>query len=184
MRRMIIQLTIVLMLAAGTIHAQTLKIGVVDMERAIVGSSEGKKAEAAFTAKFEVFRKDVETRQKQLEDTQNRLRTQERLLSEQVKADLAKDITRRQTELTRAQEDAQRELDALRGELMRPLAQVAEVVVNTFAREQGFTLIIDSSNPQNQSLIFVNPNADITNEIIKRIDAELAKNPPKKPAGN
>jgi len=44
----------VLTLPTGLL-AQTIKIGVVDMERAIVGSVEGKKAEAAFRQVLERF---------------------------------------------------------------------------------------------------------------------------------
>ncbi len=170
-------------LAATPLMAQAPKIGVVDMERAIVQSIEGKKAEAAFTAKFEDLRKSIETRQKELETAQNKLKTQERVLAEDKKLELSKDIDRRQTELTRIQEDAQKDLDALRAELMRPIATIAETVLNKFAAEGNFALIVDTSNPQNTSVLFVNPQADVTDEIIKRIDAEITKTatPPKKP---
>jgi len=166
-------LTLNLWLAPTLLAAQEVKIGVADLERAIVESVEGKKAYTTFTAKLEALRKNIETKQKQLEDAQTRLKTQERLLGEGPKAELTKDIDRRQVELTRLQEDAQKELDTMRSDLMRPIAQVAERVLDAFAKEQGYTLIIDSSNPQNGSLVFVNPKADITNELIKRIDAEL-----------
>jgi outer membrane protein len=152
------------------------KIGVVDMQRAIVSSTEGKKAEVNFTAKLEQFRKDIEGKQKHVEDQQNKLKTQDKVLSDTVKADINKDIEKSQTELTRAQQDAQKELDSLRDELMRPIAKIAEDVLGAYAQQHGFTLIIDSSNPQNNSVVYVDEkNADITSDIIKLIDAELAK---------
>jgi outer membrane protein len=151
------------------------KIGVIDMQRAIVSTVEGKKAEVNFTAKLEQFRKNIEAKQKHIEDQQNKLKTQDKVLNDTVKADISKDVEKSQTELTRVQEDAQKELDALRDELMRPIAQVAQAVVNAYAQEHGFTLIIDSSNPQNNSIIHVDEKADLTNEIIKLIDAEMAK---------
>src|SRR5262245_10429156 len=170
----------VLTLPTGLL-AQTIKIGVVDMERAIVGSVEGKKAEATFTAKLEELRKSIETKQKDLEAQQAKLRTQERLLDDTLKANMTRDIERRQTELTRSQEDAQKELDTLRTELMRPIAEVAETILEKYGKEQDYTLIIDTSNPQNGSIVWTNPKADLTETITKMIDAELAKNPPKKP---
>jgi outer membrane protein len=167
-------------LPAG-LFAQTIKIGILDMERAIVGSVEGKKAEAAFTAKLDQLRKSIETQQKELEAQQTKLRTQERLLDDTLKANMTRDIERRQTDLTRSQEDAQKELDTLRTELMRPIAEVAETILERHAREQDYTLIIDTSNPQNGSIVWTNPKADLTETITKMIDAEMAKNPPKKP---
>jgi Skp family chaperone for outer membrane proteins len=64
---------------------------------------------------------------------------------------------------------------------MRPIAEVAETIVQKFAKDGDYTLIIDTSNPQNGSIVFTNPKAEITAEITKLIDAEMAKNPPKKP---
>jgi outer membrane protein len=165
------------LLTAGVFAGAQEKIGVVDMQRAIVGSADGKKAEVNFTAKLEQFRKDIEAKQKHIEDQQNKLKTQDKVLSDAVKATITKDVEKSQTELTRAQEDAQKELDALRDELMRPIAQVAQAVLSNYAQQHGFTLIIDSSNPQNNSIVYVDEkNADLTNEMIKLIDAELAKN--------
>jgi Skp family chaperone for outer membrane proteins len=163
------------------LEAQGLKVGVVDMEQAIVQSVEGKKAETAFTAKLESLRKGIEAKQQQLDTIQNKLKTQDRLLAEDVKAGLTRDIDRLQIEIARDQEDGQKELDTLRGDLMRPIAEVAEKVVNDYAKEEGYTLIIDLSNPDNTSVVWRHPSADVTQEIIKRIDAEMARNPPKKP---
>lgn len=166
------------------------KIGVVDMQRAIAESSEGKKAEVKFTAKVEQFRKDIEGRQKHIEDQQNKLKTQDKMLSDATKVDINKDIEKTQTELKRVQEDDQKELQTMQSDLMRPIGQVAEAALNQFAQDHGFTLIIDSSNPQNNSIVYVDvKNAEITDYIIRLIDAEMAKAappnvidaPPKKP---
>jgi outer membrane protein len=150
------------------------RVAVVDFERAVVESVEGKKASAQFNAKVEAAQKDIEKRQKELEDAANKLRTQERVLSDAVKATMQKDIERRQTELTRAQEDAQKELNTLRDELLRPIADIASQILNAVAAEQGYTLVVDVSNPQN-NVIWHNPAVDITNDLVKRIDTELAK---------
>lgn len=165
-----------------TMQAQE-KIGVVDMQRAIIQSAEGKKAEANFSAKFEQYRKDIEARQKHIEDQQNKLKTQDKMLSDSVKADINNDIDKSQTELKRVQEDAQKDLESLRDQLMRPIAEVAQAVLNQYTQERGFTLIIDSSNPQNNSIVYVDEkNVDLTDDLVKLIDTEMAKNAqPKKP---
>jgi outer membrane protein len=188
MRRMKLPLGVAIAVMAvwlmpTALMAQDVKIGVVDMEKAMVQTIDGKKAEAKFTARFDEMRKGIETKQQQIADTQKKLQTQDRLLADTVKATMAKDVERWQTELTRQQEDSQKELDSMRGDLMAPIAKVAEGVVSAYATEMGYTLIIDVSNPQNESVVYVNPNADITNEITRRIDAAIAQ-AAKKPAPN
>src|SRR5437899_4785078 len=86
-------LLMVLLLIPSPLLGQVFsKVGVVDFERAVVESTEGKKSSVKFNAKLEERQKEVEKRQKELEEAQNKLRTQERVLSDAAKADLQRDI--------------------------------------------------------------------------------------------
>lgn len=173
-----LKLPILLLLAVQmpslVLFGQSSKVAVVDFERAVVESAEGKQAQAKFNSTLEAKQKEVEKRQRELEDMQKKLQTQDKVLSDAVKADLQRDITRRQTELTRVNEDAQKELTAMRDELLRPIAERATGALNALAAEQGFTLIVDLSNPQT-SILWFNPRNDITAELVRRIDASAPK---------
>src|SRR5207247_879304 len=135
--------------------------GVVDFEKALVESVEGKKSSDRFNATLQAKQADGEKRQKELEDAQRKLQTQERTLSEVAKANLQKDIDRRTTEMQRFNEDSQKELQSMRDELLRPIAEKASAIMNAMAAEQGYTLVIDVSNPQN-NIVWFNPKNDIT----------------------
>ena len=151
-------------------QAQVSKVAVVDFERAIVESVEGKKSSDKFNATLQTKQADAEKRQKELEDAQKKLQTQERTLSEVAKANLQKDIDRHTTELQRFNEDSQKELQSLRDELLRPIAEKASGLLNAIAAEKGYTLVVDVSNPQN-NVVWFNPQNDITAELTRRIDA-------------
>src|SRR5438128_1579178 len=171
-----------LVVSVSLVHGQTWRVAVVDFEKAIVESVEGKKSSDKFNGTLQAKQADGEKRQKELEDAQRKLQTQERTLSDTAKANLQKDIERRTTELQRYNEDTQKELQSLRDELLRPIAERASAILNAMAVEQGYTLIVDVSNPQN-SVVWFNPKNDITAELTKRIDAEMAKASEAKPAG-
>ncbi len=162
----------ILILLVGTpvLRAQVSKVAVVDFERAIVESAEGKKSSEKFNSTLQSRQAEGEKRQKELEDSQKKLQTQERTLSETAKANLQKDIDRRTTELQRFNEDSQKELQSLRDELLRPIAERASAILNAMAAAQGYVLIVDVSNPQNNVLWF-NPANDVTAELTRRIDA-------------
>ena len=172
-----------LLVSVSLVHGQTSRVAVVDFEKAIVESVEGKKSSDKFNSTLQAKQAEGEKRQKELEDAQRKLQTQERTLSDTAKANLQKDIERRTTELQRYNEDAQKELQSLRDELLRPIAERASAILNAMAVEQGFTLIVDVSNPQN-NVVWFNPKNDITAELTKRIDAELARTSEAKPAGS
>nr|ALS89714.1 TraF: type-F conjugative transfer system pilin assembly protein [uncultured bacterium] len=149
---------------------QESKLAIVDFERAVVQSKEGTKGQEKFNAKTEEWNKKVEAKQKEMEDAQTRLRTQDRVLSEVARADLNRTITRVQTELTRMGEDAQLELDALRMELLRPTLELAQQVLNAYAADKGYNVVIDVSVPDG-NVLFYNKANDITADLIKAIDA-------------
>jgi outer membrane protein len=171
------------------LNAQS-RVVAVDFERAVVQSAEGKKASDRFNAALQAKQTDVEKRQKELDDLTKKLQNGARTLSDAVKADTQKDIDRKTLDLQRVNEDAQKELEVMRDELLRPIAQKATAILNAMAQQQGYTLVVDVSNPQN-NVAFVNQKNDVTEVLIKAIDAETAKEaasapaptaPPKTPA--
>ncbi|HSU87819.1 MAG TPA: OmpH family outer membrane protein, partial [Terriglobia bacterium] len=172
--KLLLLVIMTVLVSAPLAHGQTSKVAVVDFEKAVVESVEGKKSSDKFNGTLQAKQADGEKRQKELEDAQRKLQTQERTLSDTAKANLQKDIERRTTELQRYNEDTQKELQSLRDELLRPIAERASAILNAMAVEQGYTLIVDVSNPQNNAVWF-NPKNDITAELTKRIDAEMAK---------
>ena len=163
-----------LLMSAATVRAQLSTVVVVDFERAVVESAEGKKSSEKFNAALQAKQTEIEKRTKDLEDQQKKLQNGARTLSDAAKLELQRDIDRRTTELQRANEDAQKEMQALRDELLRPIADRATALLNSMANEQGYTLVIDASNPDN-NIIWVNPKNEITAELIKRIDASAPK---------
>jgi outer membrane protein len=175
-----------LLIQAPFIHAQVAKVAVVDFEKALVDSTEGKKSSDKFNSTLQSKQADGQKRQLELEDAQKKLQTQERTLSETAKANLQKDIDRRTTELQRFNEDSQKELQSLRDELLRPIAEKANAILNQLAAEQGYTLVVDISSPQN-NVVWFNPANDLTAELTRRINAATGttSNPaPARPAGS
>jgi outer membrane protein len=170
--------SLALLISVSQVRAQLSNVVVVDFERAVVESAEGKKSSDKFNATLQSKQGEMEKRQKELEDLQRKLQTGARTLSDAAKAEIQRDIDRRTTEIQRRNEDAQKELQALRDELLRPIAERATAILNAMAVEQGYTLVVDLSNQEN-GVVWFNPKNDITAELIKRIDASTPKEAPK-----
>jgi outer membrane protein len=173
-------LVMALLVPTSLVWSQSAKIAVVDFERAVIECGEGKQAQARFNSRLEEKQKDAEKRQKELEAIRTRLQTQEKVLSDAVKAGLQRDLERGQVDLVRLNEDAQKELETLRNELLSPIAQRGSALLTALAKEQEYTLIVDLSNPQS-NVLWHNPKNDITPELIRRLDATAPKPEPAKP---
>jgi outer membrane protein len=175
---------VALLFSAPMMRAQLSKVVVVDFEKAVVESDEGKKASEKFNALLQAKQGDIEKKQKDIEDQQKKLQNGARTLSDQAKADIQRDIDKRTTELTRLNEDAQRELQASRDELLKPIADLATAVLGAMAAQENYTLVIDISNPES-NVVWKNPKNDITDELIKKINVAAAASKaeaPKTPA--
>jgi Skp family chaperone for outer membrane proteins len=70
-------------------------------------------------------------------------------------------------------DDAQKDLGDLQQQLFRPIAEKTQDVVKSYSEENGFAVVFDIS--QGNSIIYRQDVADITTEIIRRVDATPGK---------
>jgi len=152
------------------------RVAVVDFQKAITENADGKKAQDKFTAELNSRQKAFEDKQKLLTETQTKLQAGDKALNDATKADMAKQIDKLTTELQRMNDDAQKELGDLQQQLFRPIAEKTNEVLKAYSAENGFAVVFDSSSQAN-SLIYVQDVADITTEIIRRVDATATKAP-------
>lgn len=169
---------VALVMPISLLGQTTSQIGVVDFARVVRESALGVKASEALQVTFDERRGELEALQADLAVLQERLQTQERVLSQSAIAELNREIQDKTTQLGRDQEDAERELQARQQELIAPVVEVAGAVLDAYGREEGYTIILDGSNPQ-AGIIFVEELIDITTEIIRIMDAAEAGEPDK-----
>jgi Skp family chaperone for outer membrane proteins len=159
-------------LAVQAVAAQSTapKIGVMNVLRAIVECREGKQANEEFQKKFEAKRDELSKKQKEIETLQQQLKSQAATLNDEARAGLSKSIEQKTTELKRAQEDAEKEFNELRNEIFNRIGSKLAPLVQQYAKEKNFTLVLDSSS-QTTQLTYIDPATDITDEVVKRYDA-------------
>lgn len=160
------------------------RVAVVNFQKAVTDNSEGKKAQEKFVAELNKREKEFQDKQKALADTQTKLQNGEKTLSDSAKGDLAKQIDRMNVDLQRLNDDAQKELGDLQQQLFRPIVERTQKVLQAYSAENGYGVVFDVSSEAGNSIVYFQEVADITTEIIRRVDADLAKGgaPPAKPA--
>ena len=70
--------------------------------------------------------------------------------------------------LNRLQEDVQQELGLRQNELTLEITEMIAQIIEVMGEEDGYTLIF---NAIQSGLVYIGPTLDITDEIIRRIDA-------------
>src|SRR5215471_18857541 len=159
---------------AGPAGEKAGKVAVIDLQKSITENAEGKKAQEKFMVEFNKKQKEFEEKQKAMTDAQTKLQTQDKALQADFKAQLSKDVDKYNTELQRMNDDAQKDLGDLQQQLFKPIAEKAQDVLKSYSVENGFAAVFDVSS-QGNSIIYYQEVADITTEIIRRIDSTPTK---------
>ena len=172
MRKILVLVSVVALALPVAAAAQTNppKIGVMNVLRAIVECREGKQANEEFQKKFEAKRDELSRKQKEIETLQQQLKSQTATLNDEARAGLSKNIEQKTTDLQRSQEDAEKEFNELRNQIFNRIGSKLAPLVQQYAKEKNFTLVLDSSS-QTTQLTYIDPATDITDEVVKRFDA-------------
>jgi outer membrane protein len=147
------------------------KVGVINIQGAIVSTKDGQKAAADLEAKAAPKRKAIETKQNEINSLKDQLQKGQNTLSEQAKNDLYRTIDQKTKSLNRDMEDTQAELDQDQQKVLNELGQKMLAVINKYALEKGYSLILDVSNPQTP-VLWASTGIDITKDIIELYDKE------------
>jgi outer membrane protein len=162
------------------------RVGILNFRQAIVATAEGKQASAELQSQFASRQTELENIRKQIEDGQKRLRDGERTLSDEEKIRLQRQIDQLTRLGQRKQEDFQEDLNAAQDEVLQRIGGKMIEVVDRYARENGYTLVLDVS-AQTSPVIFASPTVNITQEIIRLHDqahpvkAAAPQQPPARP---
>lgn len=150
-------------------QAAPQKIAVIHIQNAMIGTKEGQKAAAALQAKLEPRRKELEGKQAEIAAKQAEVNKSRNTMAEAKLASLQRDIDSLQKSLQRDSQDAQEEIQQEQDKVLNELGQKMMVVIDKFAKDNGYSVVIDISTQQSP-VLWASNNVDITKDIIDLYD--------------
>lgn len=145
------------------------KVGIINLQNAIVSTKDGQKASQELTARFGPRKTDLEKEQSSINQLQDQLRKGSNTMSDEAKQKLMRDIDQKTKALNRQTEDAQAELDTEQNKIWQELGQRMMAVLNKYGRDNGFAVILDVSSQQTP-VLFAASGTDVTQDIIALYD--------------
>jgi outer membrane protein len=143
----------------ATLASAQLKVGVVNVQQAMLDSDELKKASAEIEARYKPRQDELQKLQNDLQSIQQQLQSNK--LTQQAAADLQVQGTRKQRDAQRLSDDLQAEFDKDRQDILSKAAQRMQDIVKKLAEEKGFDVVVDVS----QTLYF-KPALDVTKDAL------------------
>jgi len=147
------------------------KVGVIQIQAAIVSTKDGQAATADLEAKMAPKRKELETQQAAIKDLQDKLTRGGNTMSQSAKDDIQRQIDSKTKSFNRDVEDAQAEAEAEQQKLVNELGGKLMQVIDKYAQQMGFSVILDVSNP-NTPVLYASNTVDITKDIIDLYDKQ------------
>lgn len=189
MKKNVFALFLLAAVMAGSARAQApaaapTKVAVIQIQAALVSTKEGQKAAAELETKMGPRKKELDGKQAELKDLQDKLQRGGNTLSDSAKEDLTRNIDQKTKSFNRQVEDAQAELEAEQQKLLQQLGQKMMQVIDKYAQNNGFSIVLDVSNP-NTPVLYASNTIDITKEVIDLYDKTIGSAPaagPAKPA--
>jgi len=171
MRRFIITAVAAVCIASTTSFAADFKLGYIDMQRAINTSEAGKEAKEQLAARLKKYQDEINVKQDELKRLKDELEKQGAFLNDATRATKEKDYQQKLKEFQRFTKDAQEELQAKDEEFTRKILETMEKVIQEFGRKNGYTFIF----VKNESMLFVDEKADLTEEMLKLFNTNRKK---------
>jgi outer membrane protein len=168
----------------ATTPAGTSKVGIIDIQQAIVATNEGARDFDVLAKKFEPKRTELQNQNTEIDGLKKQLQTQGDKMNDEARASLVKSIEIKQKSLQRSAEDAQNEFQQQQNEVAQRILQKMAPVIDKYAKENGFSLLLDSSNPWPQGpLLWATAGVDVTKPVVDAYNAQSGVPAPAKPAG-
>jgi len=145
-----------------------VKIGIINIQVAMVRTQEGRKASEELQAKFTPRQAELQKLQDDVRGLEDQLRTQERTLSDDARQQIMRDIETKRKQGTRLQQDLQEDYEDAQTNVINQLGEKMQRVIDRYARENSLNLIFNVA--PGGPIIFATPTVDITDDIIKLYD--------------
>ena len=150
-------------------QAPAAKIAVINFQGAIIGTKDGQKAAKELETKFAPKRKELTDQQAELQSLNDQLRKGSNTMSQDKQAQLERDLEDKNKRFQRDQQDANDEWNAEQQRLLQSLGQRLIAVVEKYAKDNGYTMVLDVSNP-NTPVLYAASSTEITQDIISLYD--------------
>ena len=145
------------------------KVGVINIRSAIGSTAEGKQAQAELQSQFAPRQNELENLNKQINDLRQRLAACEGKCSQDEIQRLTTQGQRLTQQLDRKNNEMTEDSNAALGDVIDRIGKKMVDVLDRYARENGYTMVLDSS-AQNTPILYAATQIDVTQDIVRLYD--------------
>lgn len=164
MKKVFFAVSMILCASIAFSAEKAVKIGYIDLQKALNESDTGKEAKAAFNKRVEELQKALDERQTELKKLQEELEKQKGLLTTEARGEKEKAYQQKIKDAQRFAKDSQEELQQKDAELTKKILKDLKDVIKKMGTDDGYTVILEKGE---SFVLFAAEGLDITDKVIK-----------------
>jgi outer membrane protein len=144
-------------------HAD-IKLGYVDLQRALQEVAEGKDARARLKTELDKKKSEFEAEQAKLRDDKAVLDKQGSMMSEEVRNQKFTELQKRLFELTQRAEKLQAEMASAEQKELKKIFEKMDPIIAAIAKREELTMVFEKTD---SGLVYAPASLDLTNELVR-----------------
>ena len=158
----------VIALAGFSASAQEFRVGIVNLDRIFREANSAKAAQTKLETEFGKREKDLNDVATQLKTLSDKFEREAPTLSESQRNTRQKQIVDQDRDFQRKRREFQEDLNSRKNEELQQVIERANKVVKALAEAEKYDLIL-------QEAVYVNPKHDITDKVLKSLNATTGR---------
>src|SRR6478672_10798385 len=159
-------------LMAPSALAQQLKFAVVDVQRAVMETEDGLRAQATLKKFFDKRQQELDAKQNELQKQREEIEKQSKVLSQQALQKRMEEWQKQMLELQTVFVEYNKELQKKQGELTQPIYGKIMGILRRLATQDGYDAILEK-----QAVPYMRNDLDLTDKIIQMYNSGAAPAP-------
>ena len=160
-------------LLAPAAFAQQLKFAVVDVQRAVMETEDGLRAQATLKKFFDKRQQELDAKQTELQKQREEIEKQSKVISQQALQKRMEDWQKQMLELQTVFVEYNKELQKKQGELTQPIYGKIMGLLRRLATQDGYDAILEK-----QAVPYMRNDLDLTDKVIQMYNSGAPGAPP------
>jgi outer membrane protein len=148
--------------------AEDLKLGYVDLQRALNETEDGRKAKASLKKVFDVKQKELDEQQEDFKKSKEDLDKKRTLMNADLVRQKEQELATKFEKVQQSYLRHQKELQEKEGEVTQKIFERMQRIILKIAQAENFTMVLDKTQA---GIIFAKQHLDLTNEVIRRYNS-------------
>lgn len=152
--------------AASAATEGPAKIAVIAFQAAVMQTNEFQRNYADLQKKYQPKRDELKTLNDQIQALQKDLQSKGDTLSDAERESRSRQLNDKEKQMQREQQDDQNDFQQDIQQTFNDVASKVGQVLISYAKDHKYTVVLDGSSQQTQTVLYASPSTDITKAII------------------